>query len=71
MIADGLVNAVHDLSDGGLAVALAEMALPSPTGPPDLALALREARPIGVAEAIEAMAAAHAGGIAGQLAVFG
>lgn len=27
LIADGLVNAVHDLSDGGLAVALAEMAL--------------------------------------------
>ena len=27
LIADGLVNAVHDVSDGGLAVALAEMAL--------------------------------------------
>ena len=27
LIADGLVNAVHDISDGGLAVALAEMAL--------------------------------------------
>ncbi len=27
LIADGLVNAVHDLADGGLAVALAEMAL--------------------------------------------
>jgi phosphoribosylformylglycinamidine synthase II len=27
LIADGLVNAVHDLSDGGLAIALAEMAL--------------------------------------------
>ena len=27
LIADGLVNAVHDVSDGGLAVALAEMAM--------------------------------------------
>jgi len=27
LIAAGLVNAVHDLSDGGLAVALAEMAM--------------------------------------------
>ena len=27
LIGDGLVNAVHDLSDGGLAIALAEMAL--------------------------------------------
>ncbi|MEB3415053.1 phosphoribosylformylglycinamidine synthase subunit PurL [Alteriqipengyuania sp. WL0013] len=27
LIADGLVNAIHDLSDGGLAVGLAEMAL--------------------------------------------
>jgi len=32
LIADGLVNAVHDLSDGGLAVALAEMALASGLG---------------------------------------
>ncbi|WP_427968381.1 phosphoribosylformylglycinamidine synthase subunit PurL [Altererythrobacter sp.] len=32
LIADGLVNAVHDLSDGGLAVALAEMALASGIG---------------------------------------
>jgi phosphoribosylformylglycinamidine synthase len=32
LIADGLVNAVHDLSDGGLAVALAEMALSSGLG---------------------------------------
>lgn len=42
LIADGLVNAVHDLSDGGLAVALAEMALAGnigaevdPAGNPD------------------------------------
>jgi phosphoribosylformylglycinamidine synthase subunit PurL len=42
LIADGLVNAVHDLSDGGLAVALAEMALSGgigadvdPAGNPD------------------------------------
>jgi phosphoribosylformylglycinamidine synthase len=27
MIADGIVSAVHDIADGGLAVALAEMAL--------------------------------------------
>lgn len=32
LIDDGLVNAVHDLSDGGLAVALAEMALASGLG---------------------------------------
>ena len=32
LIDDGLVNAVHDLSDGGLAVALAEMALASDLG---------------------------------------
>lgn len=32
LIADGLVNAVHDLSDGGLAVALAEMALAGDIG---------------------------------------
>ncbi|MEL7445702.1 MAG: phosphoribosylformylglycinamidine synthase subunit PurL [Pseudomonadota bacterium] len=32
LIGDGLVNAVHDLSDGGLAVALAEMALSSGLG---------------------------------------
>ena len=32
LIADGLVNAVHDISDGGLAVALAEMALSSGIG---------------------------------------
>lgn len=32
LIADGLVNAVHDISDGGLAVALAEMALASGLG---------------------------------------
>ena len=32
LIADGLVNAVHDISDGGLAVALAEMALSSGNG---------------------------------------
>ena len=42
LIADGLVNAVHDISDGGLAVALAEMALSGgigvevdPAGNPD------------------------------------
>lgn len=27
LIGDGLVNAVHDISDGGIAVALAEMAM--------------------------------------------
>jgi len=32
LIEDGLVNAVHDLSDGGLAVGLAEMALTSGLG---------------------------------------
>ena len=32
LIEDGLVNAVHDISDGGLAVALAEMALASGLG---------------------------------------
>ena len=32
LIEDGLVNAVHDLSDGGLAVGLAEMALASGLG---------------------------------------
>jgi phosphoribosylformylglycinamidine synthase len=32
LIADGLVTAVHDLSDGGLAVALAEMAMASGIG---------------------------------------
>ena len=32
LIADSLVNAVHDISDGGLAVALAEMALSSGIG---------------------------------------
>ena len=32
LIADGLVNAVHDISDGGLAVALAEMTLSSGLG---------------------------------------
>ncbi|TWJ09944.1 phosphoribosylformylglycinamidine synthase subunit PurL [Altererythrobacter ishigakiensis] len=32
LIEDGLVNAVHDLSDGGLAVGLAEMALASGMG---------------------------------------
>ncbi|ABC63203.1 phosphoribosylformylglycinamidine synthase subunit PurL [Erythrobacter litoralis] len=32
LIDDGLVNAVHDVSDGGLAVALAEMALSGGTG---------------------------------------
>jgi phosphoribosylformylglycinamidine synthase subunit PurL len=32
LIADGLVSAVHDLSDGGLAVALAEMAIASGLG---------------------------------------
>ncbi|MBO6609164.1 phosphoribosylformylglycinamidine synthase subunit PurL [Altererythrobacter sp.] len=32
LIEDGLVNAVHDLSDGGLAVGLAEMALASGVG---------------------------------------
>ncbi|HWH23220.1 MAG TPA: phosphoribosylformylglycinamidine synthase subunit PurL, partial [Allosphingosinicella sp.] len=32
LIADGLVNAVHDLSDGGLLVALAEMALTGKLG---------------------------------------
>jgi phosphoribosylformylglycinamidine synthase len=32
LIADGLVNAVHDVSDGGVAVALAEMALASGIG---------------------------------------
>lgn len=39
LIADGLATAVHDLSDGGLAVALAEMAMASGIGatinPPD------------------------------------
>ncbi len=32
LIADGLINAAHDLSDGGLAVGLAEMALASDLG---------------------------------------
>ena len=32
LIADGLVNAVHDVSDGGMAVALAEMALAGELG---------------------------------------
>jgi phosphoribosylformylglycinamidine synthase len=32
LIADGLVSAVHDVSDGGLAVALAEMAMASGIG---------------------------------------
>ena len=32
LIADSLVTAVHDLSDGGLAVALAEMAIASGIG---------------------------------------
>jgi len=32
LIADGLVNAVHDVSDGGLAVALAEMAMAGSLG---------------------------------------
>ena len=32
LIAEGLVSAVHDLSDGGLAVALAEMAMASGIG---------------------------------------
>ncbi len=32
LIGEGLVNAVHDLSDGGLAIALAEMALSSGLG---------------------------------------
>ncbi|GGD50402.1 phosphoribosylformylglycinamidine synthase subunit PurL [Erythrobacter arachoides] len=32
LIADGLVSAVHDISDGGLAVALAEMAMASGIG---------------------------------------
>ncbi len=32
LVADGLVTAVHDLSDGGLAVALAEMAMASGIG---------------------------------------
>ncbi|MGH6925656.1 MAG: AIR synthase-related protein, partial [Propylenella sp.] len=32
LILDGLVTAVHDLSDGGLAVALAEMAIASGIG---------------------------------------
>ena len=32
LIADGLVSAVHDISDGGLAVAIAEMALASGIG---------------------------------------
>ena len=32
MIAEGLINAVHDVSDGGLLVALAEMALAGGVG---------------------------------------
>ncbi|MES1155142.1 MAG: AIR synthase-related protein, partial [Pseudorhodoplanes sp.] len=42
LIAGGLVNAVHDLSDGGLAVALAEMAMASGRG------ARLEAAPAGI-----------------------
>jgi phosphoribosylformylglycinamidine synthase len=34
LIADGLVSAVHDCSDGGAAVAMAEMALAGGTASP-------------------------------------
>jgi len=45
LIADGLVQAVHDISDGGLAVALAEMALFSGKGIILEALPAQAARP--------------------------
>jgi hypothetical protein len=47
------------------------MALASTAGVLHLALALRKTRPVGVAEAIEAVAAAHPRHVAGQLAIGG
>jgi hypothetical protein len=47
------------------------MAFPAVTGSLHLALALRKTRPVGVAEAIEAVAAAHPRHVAGQLAIGG
>jgi len=47
------------------------MALPAVTGPLHLALAFGEALPIGIAETLEAVAAAHPRHVADQLAISG